>query len=70
VNSSGTVYLTDTGNNRVLKLPVGETTHQSGHIPVTDPVEEAETGLSRLTCRLRPESTRCYRWAPMKYGSG
>jgi len=23
VNSSGTVYLTDTGNNRVLKLPVG-----------------------------------------------
>jgi len=44
VNSSGTVYLTDTGNKRVLKLPVGSTTHQSGHISVTDPVEEAETG--------------------------
>jgi DNA-binding beta-propeller fold protein YncE len=32
VDGSGTVYVTDTANNRVLKLPAGQRTHQSGHV--------------------------------------
>jgi hypothetical protein len=48
VDGSGTVYVTDAGNNRVLKLPAGYRTHQSGHIYAMDPVEEAETGWGAI----------------------